>query len=239
MTTKRQMPAANTRLTNEPGRSLVDQVYEYLESMIVTLKLPPGALLSEVVIGKELGVSRTPVGEALQRLAREGLVTVLARRGIVVTEISASDQMRLLELRREISRFIARTGAKRATAEERDALRTNAKEFLKAAKTGDGIGVIAADKKFHDLFATCTHNNFAASAMGPLDSLSRRFSYAHKMIQENGLVSAKLHASIALAIADGDQVKAENAANALADYLDDFVRKTLDQPPALISRQWT
>ena len=237
MTTKRQMPAANPRLSNELGRSLVDQVYEYLESMIVTLQLPPGALLSEVVIGKELGVSRTPVGEALQRLAREGLVTVLARRGIVVTEISASEQMRLLELRREISRFVARTGAKRATTEERNALRANAKEFLKAAKTGDWIGVTAADKKFHDLFATCTHNNFAALAMEPLDSLSRRFSYAHKMMQENGVVSAKLHASIALAIADGDQVKAESAANALADYLDDFVRKTLDQPPALISRQ--
>jgi len=236
MATKQQLPVANMRLTNEPSRSRVDQVYEYLESRIVTLQLPPGALLSEVVIGKELGVSRTPVGEALQRLAREGLVTVLARRGIVVTEISASDQMRLLELRREISAFIARTGAKRATSEERDALRANAKEFLKAAKTGDEMGVIAADKKFHDLFAICTHNNFAALAMEPLDSLSRRFSYAHKMMQENGLASAKLHANIALAIADGDQVKAEKAANALADYLDNFVRKTLDQPPALISR---
>lgn len=236
MAPKRQMPGANAQLTNESGTSLVDQVYGYLESMIVTLQLPPGALLSEVVLGKELGVSRTPVGEALQRLAREGLVTVLPRRGIVVTEISASEQMRLLELRREISRFIARTGAKRATAGEREALRIIAREFLKAAKTGDEVGVTAADKRFHDLFAACAHNNFAALAMEPLDSLSRRFSYAHKMMQEDGLLSAKLHAAIALAIAEGDPDKAGEAANALADYLDDFVRRTLDQPPALMSR---
>ena len=165
--------------------SIVEWIYAQLESKIVTLALPPGALLSELVIGREFGVSRTPVGEALQRLAREGLVTILPRRGIVVTDISVSEQLRLLEFRREIAKFIARAGANRANAMERDALRRVSKAFLQAAEKGNEAPVLAADKEFHDLFATCAHNNFAATAMGPLDSLFRRFFYVHKLIVGN------------------------------------------------------
>lgn len=101
-----------------PAASLVERIYDELEDRIVSLELPPGAMLSEVTIAREFGVSRTPVGEALQRLAREGLVNVLPRRGIVVTDISLTGQMRVLEFRRDISNFIARLGAIRADASE-------------------------------------------------------------------------------------------------------------------------
>jgi DNA-binding GntR family transcriptional regulator len=219
----------------EPGTTLVDQIYARLEGKIVTLELPPGALLSEVVIAREFGVSRTPVGEALQRLAREGLVTILPRRGIVVTEISVTEQLRLLEFRREIANFIARIGARRANAAERQALRAVAKGFLEAAAKQDGAGLMAADKDFHDLFASCAHNHYAATAMGPLDALSRRFFYVHR-VMGNSDDPAKLHAAIATAIADGDPEAAEAATNAMADYLEEFTRSTLDQPVALASR---
>lgn len=218
------------------GGTLVDQIYAQLEGKIVTLELPPGALLSEVVIARDFGVSRTPVGEALQRLAREGLVTILPRRGIVVTEISVTEQLRLLEFRREIANFIARVGARRANAAEREALRAVANAFLEAAAKQDGAALMAADKDFHDLFATCAHNNYAATAMGPLDALSRRFFYVHRMTVGNSDDPAKLHAAIAMAIADGDPEAAEAATNAMADYLDEFTRSTLDQPIALGSR---
>lgn len=218
------------------GGTLVDQIYSQLESKIVTLQLPPGALLSEVVIAREFGVSRTPVGEALQRLAREGLVTILPRRGIVVTEISVTEQLRLLEFRREIANFIARVGARRANAAEREALRAVARAFLDAAAKQDGPALMAADKDFHDLFATCAHNNYAATAMGPLDALSRRFFYVHRVTVGNSDDPAKLHAAIAMAIAEGDPAAAEAATNAMADYLEEFTRSTLDQPVSVASR---
>lgn len=218
------------------GGLLVDQIYAQLEGQIVTLELPPGALLSEVVIAREFGVSRTPVGEALQRLSREGLVTILPRRGIVVTEISVTEQLRLLEFRREIANFIARVGARRANAAERQALRTVAKTFLEAAANKDDAALMAADRDFHELFATCAHNNYAATAMGPLDALSRRFFHVHRLAVGNSDDPAKLHAAIAIAIAEGDPEAAEAATNAMADYLDDFTRSTLDQPVALTSR---
>ena len=233
--TSRQEAAANEQKDEAPG-SLAEQVYGRLESMIVTLELPPGTLLSELAISRQFGVSRTPIGEALQRLSREGLVTILPRRGFVVTEISATEQLRLLELRREISRFIARTGAERASAGEREGLREVAKEFLTAAEARDETGVTAADKRFHDLFAACAHNNYAAMAMEPLDSLSRRFSHAHKMMRDDGMRSAQLHAAIAVAIADGDSGRAEEASDRLTDYLEEFVRWTFDRPRALSGR---
>lgn len=221
---------------DDPGTSLVDRIYAWLEGKFVTLELPPGALLSELTIAREFGVSRTPVGEALQRLAREGLVTVLPRRGIVVTEISVTEQLRLLELRREIANFIARLGAKRANPAERAALRSVADRFVQAAARRDEEGLLAADKDFHDLFASCAHNNYAAMAMGPLDSLSRRFYYLHRMDEASSGQSARLHANIALAIAAGDSQAAEDATNAMADYLDEFARGTLDLPAALAPR---
>jgi DNA-binding GntR family transcriptional regulator len=223
-------------LTEGHPITLVDQIYNWLESKIVTLDLPPGALLSELVIGREFGVSRTPVGEALQRLAQERLVTILPRRGFVVTEISVSEQLRLIEFRREIARFIARHGAKRANEEERTALRRVANGFLRAAAKNDEAGLLAADKEFHDLFASSAHNNFAASAIGPLDSLSRRFFYMHRYVVGNTQLSAKLHSDIAMAMADGDAQAAEDATDAMADYLDEFARSTLDQPLALVAR---
>ena len=93
-------------------QTLSDRVYVQLEEMLVTLQIQPGHVLSESELCKQLKVSRTPVGEALQRLAREGLVNILPRRGIVVTEVNPLDHLRLLEVRREIARYSSRSAAK-------------------------------------------------------------------------------------------------------------------------------
>jgi DNA-binding GntR family transcriptional regulator len=203
-------------------------VYQQLEAMIVTLQLPPGAVLSETELGNKLGVSRTPVGAALQRLAREGLVTILPRRGIVVTDVSLSEQIRVLELRREIARFMARVGARRATAGERAKLKAVARDLLQAAQSGDEEALMRADKEFHDLFAACTHNPFACSAMEALDSQARRFWYAHQTGSGDLITNAKLHADIALPLAHGDERTAEAASDALSTYLEEFARNTID-----------
>lgn len=219
----------------EPGavipsqKSMVDRVYAELELMIVTCKLPPGALLSEAELSKQLNVSRTPVGEALQRLAREGLVNILPRRGILVTEVSISDQLQLLELRREISRFVARAGARRARPEEREQLRQVAANFLHAAQNNDDIELLRADKEFHDLFVACAHNAFALRTLVSMDSLSRRFWIAHRASTGERPEAAKLHSDIAIAIADGNEQSAMQASDALSDYLDQFTRSTLDK----------
>src|SRR5689334_4061446 len=101
------MPARRTAKSAtkpKPGveHSLTDQAYLKLEEHVVTLQLPPGEGVSETALSSQLGIGRTPIREALHRLARDRLVTILPRRGIIVSEINIGAQLRLLEVRREI-----------------------------------------------------------------------------------------------------------------------------------------
>lgn len=208
-------------------RSLTDKAYELVEEMIVTLKLPPGSAISELVLSKRLGMSRTPVGEALQRLAREGLVMVLPRRGIIVSDLNTKQQLHLLEMRREIDRFIARSAARRATMEERRRFQEIADTFKASAKTGDEKTFMRADKAFHSLFASAARNEFAMSALDLMDSLSRRFWYAHHKQVGDLQLSGKFHADIASAIAVGNEAGAAAASDKLMDYLQGFTKATL------------
>jgi len=84
------------------GRSLTDEAYAQLEELIVTLQLRPGVAVSEASLSERLGIGRTPIREALQRLAREHLVAVLPQRGNLISEIDIKKQLRLLETRREV-----------------------------------------------------------------------------------------------------------------------------------------
>jgi DNA-binding GntR family transcriptional regulator len=99
----------------------------------VTLRLRPGAAVSEAKLSQALGIGRTPIREALQRLARERLVTILPRRGIIVSEISVKAQLRLLEVRREVERLIVRSAERRASADERGRFAEIEKIFERSA----------------------------------------------------------------------------------------------------------
>ena len=118
--------------------TLTDRAYRELEEMIVTLQLSPGTVLSEQVLALRLKIGRTPIREALQRLARDGLVVIMPRRGIMVSEINLRLQLRLLEVRRELERLMAGLAAERATPEERREFAEVAEAMLAAAaKSGD------------------------------------------------------------------------------------------------------
>ncbi|MBO6784692.1 MAG: GntR family transcriptional regulator, partial [Alphaproteobacteria bacterium] len=100
------------------SKSQAEQAYERLEEMIVTMQIAPGASISESELCEQVGMGRTPVREALQRLARQRLINILPRRGMVVTEINAETQLYLLELRRELDGFMVRAAARRRSQEQ-------------------------------------------------------------------------------------------------------------------------
>jgi DNA-binding GntR family transcriptional regulator len=196
--------------------------------MIVTLNIAPGAGVSEAELSKALGIGRTPIREALQRLAREGLVAILPRRGIVVSEINVTRQLRLLEVRRELERLIARTAARRATDEERGRFRELAARFESAARVNDDVTFMRTDREFNSLCSAASHNEFAAGAMSLMHSLSRRFWYFHYKQAADMPLTAKLHADIARAIAGGDAQRAAKASDRLIDAIEKFTRHTTD-----------
>ena len=207
--------------------NLPEQAYAQLEEMIVTLKLAPGRVVSEGELSVLTGIGRTPIREALQRLAREKLVSILPRRGIVVTEINVGSQLKLLEVRRELERLIARSAARRATDAEREQFRTLVKNFDKSAKANDDVAFMRTDREFNTLCSAASHNDFAAGAMALMHSLSRRFWYIHYKQAADMPATAKLHGDIARAIADGDEERAAKASDRLLDAIEKFTRDTV------------
>ena len=210
-----------------PASSLTTLAYAHLEELIVTLKLAPGRVVSEGELSMLTGIGRTPIREALQRLAREKLVSILPRRGVVVTEINVGNQLRLLEVRRELERLIARLAARRATDEERVRFRDLAKLFEKSAKANDDTTFMRTDREFNSLCSEAAHNDFAAGAMQLMHSLSRRFWYIHYKQAADMPLTAKLHADIARAIADADEERAGKASDRLIDEIEKFTRETV------------
>ena len=210
-----------------PAPSLTDRAYAEIEEMIVTLRLAPGSAVSESELSGLLGIGRTPIREALQRLARERLVAIFPRRGIFVTDINVTSQLRLLEVRRELERLIAKSAARRATAEERERFRALAAAFESAAKANDDVTFMRIDRGFNILCSAAAHNEFAANAMSLMHSLSRRFWYLHYKRAADMPLTAKLHADIARAIAGGDEERAAKASDRLLNLIEKFTRSTV------------
>jgi DNA-binding GntR family transcriptional regulator len=195
--------------------------------MIVRLELPPGSAVSEAMLSQRLGIGRTPIREALQRLARERLVQILPRRGVIVSDINVKAQLRLLEVRRELDRLVARSAARRATPEERAHFTEIAKGMERAARTGDDVAFLRLDREFNELCMDAARNEFAETALGLMNSLSRRFWYLHYKQAADMPETAKMHADIARAVAEGDEVAAARASDVLVDNIEAFTRNTV------------
>jgi DNA-binding GntR family transcriptional regulator len=204
--------------------SLTDIAYNQLEEMIATLQLEPGAVLSELELGERLQIGRTPVRESLHRLAREGLVMILPRKGILVTDINPGKQLLALEVRRELERLMARTGAVRSTDAERKEFRRIAKGMRQAASRNDGMKFMRHDKELHILMSQASHNEYAARAMQAMQGLSRRFWYVHYKQAADMPLCARLHAELAERVANGHAEGAAEASDHLLDYVENFTR---------------
>jgi DNA-binding GntR family transcriptional regulator len=217
-----------SRLASPPDdATMTDKAYALIEELIVTLQLAPGAVLSEVVLANRLSTGRTPVREALQRLSRDGLVNILPRRGVLVSEMDLSAQLRLLEVRRELERLMARGAAKRAMPEERQEFTEIAQGMRLAAEKEDGLAFMRLDQQFNMSISAASRNEFATRAMGLMHGLSRRFWYQHYKQAADLPLAARLHAEVAEAVAAQNVEAAGAASDALMAYIESFARSTL------------
>jgi DNA-binding GntR family transcriptional regulator len=208
-------------------QTLADQAYRELEEELTTLRIPPGAILSEAQLSERFGVGRTPVREALQRLAREGLVVIMPRRGVVVSEIDVAAQLRLLEVRRELERLMVRGAARRASKPQRKRFQQLASGMDRAARRADDLAFMRLDREFNLLLLEAAGNEFGAATLGMLSGLSRRFWYAHYKRAADLPRTARLHAAVARAIAGENEEGAAAASDELIDYIQEFTRRTI------------
>jgi DNA-binding GntR family transcriptional regulator len=197
-----------------------------LEELIVTLELPPGSVWSELQLSEKLGIGRTPVREALQRLQAHHLVKILPRLGAQITEINVTQQLLALEVRRVLERLIAEKAARRATPEERQ-------QLLHMADTLEGMGNSDVHKflRYHyeikRFIARCARNAFAAGAIASAHAMSRRFYFLHYSREHDRPVAARHHADVIRAIALGQEDRAGAAADSLMDYVEQLTRDTV------------
>jgi DNA-binding GntR family transcriptional regulator len=215
------------RLAPARTETLTEQAYNRLEEMIVTLSLAPGAVLSEQTLSAGLGIGRTPIREALQRLGHEGLVRVLPRKAIIVTDTDPKRQLLVLEVRRELERLLARASAERATEAERLRFQEIADGMEAAARTSDDIAFLRLDRELNALLAHAAHNEYAARSMRYLNGHSRRFWYLHYKQAADLPKCARLHADEARAICRANPVRAMAASDKLIDYVEAFTRTTV------------
>lgn len=207
--------------------SLAERAYRELEERIVTLQLPPGAVLSEQKLAKELGIGRSPIREARQRLAQDGLVIVLPQRGILVSEINIGNHRKLLLVRRVIDGLMVRSACEFANAIERKEFLQLAREFDKAAKEENVKVFMQIDARFNKLLLLSANNEFIDKTAGLMSGLTRRFWYKFCEIADQPRC-ARLHAKIARAVAKNDANGAVASLNSLVDYLEKLTLVTLE-----------
>lgn len=158
------------------SRPLSRQAYETLRDQIVTLARAPGEALDEATLVHELGFGRTPLREALQRLACEGLVTIRPRRGTFVAGLGISDLNEIFELRLELEGYAAALAAQRANPNDVAALQA-ALTPLTALCLDNNAAQIEIDRAFHRVLAHATHNKFLEIHLAQLYNLNLRLWY--------------------------------------------------------------
>lgn len=202
----------------EPRRTLFEEAYRRLEEMIVTLELAPGELVSEAGLCATLGIGRTPIREALQRLQAEHLVRILPKRGAMIEQIHVEQHLLALEVRRALERIVVARAAHLGTDDNRERFEALAIQIEGAAADGDDRRFLELDREFHGLLTTTARNPFATAALAPLQALSRRYWYMHQRRHQDMVRSATLHAAVMRAVAAGDSERAVAAIDDLLAY---------------------
>jgi DNA-binding GntR family transcriptional regulator len=158
----------------ETTETLADQAYIQLREEIIRVSLRPGTLLREDDLTKRLGMGRTPVREAIQRLQRDGFTTVLPRRGTLVSEINITDLAAIYEVRTKVESWASRLAADRLTNAERPEAERLIEE-LNAITVEHGYeALLELDRRVHRFVYRCAKNAFLADTLDRYHNLSLR-----------------------------------------------------------------
>ncbi len=199
------------------AESLAEKAYVAIRRLIVTLELGPGSVINERELVEQLGIGRTPVREALRRLAQEGLVEVYPRRGMFVTDVDVRKLALVSEVRAALEPEAARLAAERATDAERAELQELLDE-LDAAGVDDHA-LMALDERIHRAVYRCARNDLLATTLEQYYVLALRI-WTIALDRQHELNDAvQGHRALLEAIHDGD---GERAAATMRAHVEDF-----------------
>jgi DNA-binding GntR family transcriptional regulator len=197
--------------------SLADKAYHAIRGLIVSLELAPGAVIEERELMEQLGIGRTPVREALRRLAQERLVEVYPRRGMFVTGVDVRELARLSEVRVVLEPEAARLAAERATDVDRAAIDELLDEL--AAGGRDDRELMDLDERIHGAVYRAAHNDLLETTLAQYYVLALRI-WSMALDRQHELEEAvDAHCVLLEAIRDGD---GDRAADTMRAHVQDF-----------------
>jgi len=206
-------------------RPLREIVYEELKRQIMVGEIAPGTRMMEVDLAEDMGVSRTPVREAIRKLEKEGLVTIEPRRGAYASEISIKDMLDVLEVRQNLEGMAAALAASKVTEEEkRDFIKAN-EDYKKAIINGNTEEIIKHDEHFHQLIVNYSNNKTLTQLLSQVQELALRFRYIYYDDFSRYERMPIEHEEIEAAILSGDIEKAKIVAEEHVAHLKEFVIK--------------
>ncbi|GAA3183653.1 MULTISPECIES: GntR family transcriptional regulator [Streptomyces] len=210
MTTRR--PDRHTPI-GDTHRSLRDRVHEELRERIIEGEYPAGRRLVERELAEELGVSRIPLREAMQRLESEGFLLVQARRGAVVADFGTEDAEHLFDVREKLEGLAAGLAARRATPTQLRAMERLLTRSRKASEAGRLREAVTHNADFHQLVVDASGNPLLRDLMAPLDSRLRRLFRLTSELNDGDPMCGE-HERLYEAIRAGDERQAEERARA-------------------------
>lgn len=203
---------------NSAGNSsLNESVYGRIVDAIGRSEFAPGQVLTEVGLSKWLGVSRTPVREALQRLKAEGLVRSFAGKGVIVAEVAMEDLMEICELRQFLEPPLYRKAATNMSSRHREELTAVTARMLAAAREGRREDWLEHDKVYHALVLGAADNRLATKILSDRRPQVRRVVQNAAILPERLLQCTLEHEEVAGCIVRGD---GDGAAVAMRRHLE-------------------
>ena len=205
---------------------LRDVVFNTLRQGILKGDLKPGERLMEIHLANRLGVSRTPIREAIRMLELEGLVTMVPRKGAEVARISKQDLRDVLEVRRSLDSLAGSLACERITQEEKEALKRAEDDFEESIATGDATAIAEADVRFHDVILNSSKNGRLIQMVNNLAERVYRYRLEYIKDERNHARLVEEHRRIMKYIDDGDK---EGACNELQMHIDNQEKNIISQ----------
>ncbi len=212
-------------MPSEPTTSLSEQAYQQLRQLIITLELAPGDVLRETELSERLDVGRTPLREALQRLAREHFVQVIPRRGMLVGGLDVAELSTLLETRFVMEPYAARLAAARGSAEHWDEMEST----LQASEIAnlEPHEMLGVDRRCHEIMWEAADNRFMLDSLDMLYAQSDRLWHLYLADVSNMDHAVEEHIEILDALRAGDGAAAASLVERHVQSFDQRIREAV------------
>ncbi len=218
--------------SNEEFLPLRDVVFDTLRQAILTGQLQPGERLMEIHLAEKLGVSRTPIREAIRKLELEGLVTMIPRRGAEVARITEKNLKDVLEVRRALDALCAELACERISNEEKSKLKEACNAFEKATRTKDARVIAQADVALHDIIVEATGNERLVQLTHNLSQQMYRYRFEYIKDESQHDILVKEHRVIYESIINNDKETAAKAAKLHIDNQETSILRQIHEENA-------